>query len=162
QLFRDPDLAGLDVRLSYHELPEQIELLATGRLDLAAMVIAGDAKLVRNAVRDHDLDLAAPKGIEGLVKRHPWLGLGRGPAGLYELTRPAPAVDKSVASVDTLIVANSCVGRAERVALLTLLTEELPGFVRSNPPRSTGSSSAPPLAAEARQFFVSGEPAITD
>lgn len=162
QLFKDPDLAGLDARLSYHELPEQIELLATGRLDLAAMVIAEDARLVKNAVRERDLDIAAPNGIEGLVKRHPWLGLGRVPAGLYELTRPTPPVDKSVASVDTLVVANSCVGRAERVALLTLLTAELPGFVRSNPPRSTGSSSALPLAAEARQFFVSGEPAIAD
>jgi TRAP-type uncharacterized transport system substrate-binding protein len=162
ELFKDPDLAGLDARLSYHELPEQIELLATGRLDLAAIVIAADAELVKNAVRERDLDIAAPTGIEGLVKRHPWLGLGRVPAGLYELTRPAPPVDKSVASVDTLVVANSCVGRAERVALLTLLTEELPGFVRRNPPRSTGSSSALPLAAEARQFFVSGEPAIAD
>jgi TRAP-type uncharacterized transport system substrate-binding protein len=162
QLFKDPDLAGLDVRLSHHRLKEQIELLANAQLDLAAIVIAPDAELVKIAVKDHDLDIAAPKEIEGLVKRHPWLGLGRIPAGLYDLTRPAPPVDKSVASVDTLVVANSCVGRAERVALLALLAAELPGFVRSNPPRSTGSSHALPLATEARQFFVSGEPEIAD
>lgn len=162
QLFKDPDLASLGVHLSNHELTEQVELVAKGQLDLAAVVIAEDAEIVQTAVRQHDLDIAAPREIEGLIKRHAWLSLGRVPAGLYDLARPTPAVDKPVASVDTLVVANSCVGRAERVALLTLLREELPGFVSRNPPRSTGSANAFPLAAEARQFFVSGEPEIAD
>ena len=162
QLFKDPDLAALGVRLSHHALPEQADLVAKGQLDLAAVVMAEDADFVQTAIRQHDLDLAAPKEIEGLVKRHPWLRLGRIPAGFYDLARPTPPVDRSVASVDTLVLVNSCAGRAERVALLTLLRAELPGFVRSNPPRSTGSADALPLAAEARQFFVSGEPDITD
>jgi hypothetical protein len=162
QLFKDPDLDALDVRLSNHELPEQVELVAKGKLDLAAVVMGEDAEFVRTVVRQHDLDIAAPKEIEGLVKRHSWLGLGRIPAGLYDLARPTPPVDKPVANVDTLVVANSCAGRAERMALLTLLRAEFTGFVRSNPPRSTGSANALPLAAEARQFFVSGEPEIAD
>jgi hypothetical protein len=53
-----------------------------------------------------------------------------------------------------LVVANSCALRAERVALLTLLSAQVPGFVRGNPPRSTNSITALPLAPEARQFFV--------
>jgi hypothetical protein len=61
-----------------------------------------------------------------------------------------------------LVVANSCARRAERVALLTLLSAELPGFVRANPPKSTDSVTALPLAPEARQFFVTGEPEIAD
>src|SRR5262249_46262024 len=39
QLFDGPDLKELDVRLSHHELTEQAELVAQGKLDLAAIVI---------------------------------------------------------------------------------------------------------------------------
>jgi len=161
-LFNDPDLAALDVRLSHHERLEQLELVAAGQLDLATFVMAQDAEFIQIAVRQHDLDIAAPKEIEGLVRRHPWLNLGRVPAGLYDLVRPTPPADKPVAVIDTLVLANSCAGRAERMALLTLLRAEIPGFVRSNPPRSSGSADALPLAPEARQFFVSGEPEIAD
>jgi TRAP-type uncharacterized transport system substrate-binding protein len=162
RLFKDQDLAALDVRLSHHERPEQVELVARGQLDLATFVMAEDAEFLQTAIRQHDLDVAAPKEIEGLVRRHPWLSLGRIPAGLYDLARPTPPVDKLVAVIDTLVLANSCTGRAERMALLTLLRAEIPGFVRSNPPKSAGSANALPLAPEARQFFVSGEPEIAD
>ena len=43
-----------------------------------------------------------------------------------------------------------------------LLGAELPGFVRSNPPSSTGSATAVPLAREAQQFFLTGEPEVAD
>ena len=54
--------------------------------------------------------------ISRLVARHPWLGLGNIPAGFYDLVRPTPAVDKPVARMDTLVVADSCV-RGEPSAL---------------------------------------------
>src|SRR5258706_10310 len=38
------------------------------------------------------------------------------------------------ARLGTLVVANPCAKRADRVALLMLLTAELPGFLRANPP----------------------------
>src|SRR5262249_40372073 len=142
QLFQEPDLAGLNIRLSLHKLDEQAELVAQGQLDLAANVMEQDAEFVRNAVRKYDLDIAAPRELEGLVSRHAWLGLGRIPVGLYDVARPTPPADRPVALIDTLVITNACAGRAERVALLTLLAAELPGFVRSNPPRSTGSSAA--------------------
>jgi TRAP-type uncharacterized transport system substrate-binding protein len=162
QLFKDPDLEGLNVRLSHHELAEQAELVAQGRLDLAAVVMGEDAEFIRTAIQQYDLDIAAPRELEGLVKRHAWLGLGRIPAGRYDLEHPTPSVDKAVAQVDTLVVAGPCARRAERVALLSLLGAELPSFVRSNPPRSTGSATALPLAPEARQFFLTGEPELAD
>ncbi len=46
--------------------------------------------------------------------------------------------------------------------LLMLSSAELPGFVRANPPRATGSATALPLAPEARQFFLTGEPELAD
>jgi TRAP transporter TAXI family solute receptor len=157
QLFDDQDLRDLEVRLSNHELAEQTELVAQGHLDLAAVVMGEDAEFITNAVRRYSLDIVAPQGLEGLVKRHPWLELGRIPAGRYDLERPTPSTDRLVAHVDTLVVTNSCARRAERVALLTLLSAELPGFVRANPPKSTDSATSLPLAPEARQFFVTGE-----
>jgi uncharacterized protein len=162
QLFRDHDLRDLDVRLSHHELMGQIDGVAQGQLDLAAVVMGEDADFIADAIRQYDLDIAAPRELEGLVKRHPWLDLGRIPAGRYDLERPTPSVDKLVAHVDTLVVTDSCARRAERVALLTLLSAELPGFVRGNPPKSQDSGITLPLAPEARQFFVTGEPEVAD
>lgn len=162
RLFEDPDLRELGVRLSNHEVREQAELVAQGRLDLAALVMNEDAELLHDIIQNYDLDIVTPQHFEGLVARHPWLGLGRISAGRFDLVRPTPSVDRSVARVDTLVVAGPCARRADRVVLLMLLGAELPGFVRANPPRTTGSTTALPLAPEARQFFVSGEPELAD
>jgi TRAP-type uncharacterized transport system substrate-binding protein len=162
QLFEDPDLKGLNVRQSNHGLEEQAAQVAQGTLDLAAMVIQEGSDFARAIIRRHDLDIADLGDLEGLVARHPWLSLGRVPAGLYDLVRPTPPVDRPVAQVDTLVLAGRCAQRAERVALLMLLNAEIPGFIRGNPPKSTGSGTALPLAAEARQFFISGEPELAD
>jgi TRAP-type uncharacterized transport system substrate-binding protein len=162
QLFEDPDLKGLGVRLSHHELAEQAQLVGEGKLDLAAFVMQEDAELLRTIIHQYDLDIATFRDAEGLVARHPWLSLGHIPAGRYDLLRPTPAVDKPVARVDTFVVANSCAHRAERVALLMLLSAELPGFVQSNPPKHINSATALPLAPSAQQFFIKGEPEIAD
>ena len=162
QLFEDPDLQGLDVRLSYHELADQARLVSQGKLDLAAFVMQQEADLLRTIVHQYDLDIATFEDLPGLVARHPWLGLGQIPAGFYDLVRPTPSLDKPVARVDTLVVANSCARRAERVALLMLLTAELPGFLQANPPKHAYSAAVLPLASEARQYFIRGEPEIAD
>ena len=151
-LFEDRDLRELGVRLSYHDLREQAALVAEGQLDLAAFVMDEDAEFLRDIVQKYDLDIVAPRNLEGLLDRHPWLDVGRVAAGRFDVVRPTPPTDRTVARVDTLILASPCARRAERVVLLMLLGAELPGFVRANPPRSTGSVTALPLAPEARQF----------
>src|SRR5215475_8659857 len=162
QLFQDSDLRELNVRLSYHELPEQIRLVAQGKLDLAAVVMQEDAEFLRNVIRQDGLDIVSPADLQGLVARYPWLSLGRIPAGRYDLVRPIPAADKQVARLNTLVVANLCARRADRIALLMLLGAELPGFVRANPPGFTSSATVVPLTRESQQFFNSGEPNIAD
>lgn len=121
-----------------------------------------DAELLQTVIQKYELDIVAFTGLEGLLARHPWLGLGHIPAGFYDLARPTPTVDTPVARVATLIVANSCAHRAERVALLMLLSAKLPGFVQSNPPKHINSATALPLAPSAQQFFIKGEPEIAD
>ena len=162
QLFEDQDLQGLNVRTSHHDLEEQAQLVAKGQLDLAAVVMKDDAEFIRTVIRRYDLDIATPHDLQGLVARYPWLSLGRIPAGRYDLVHPTPPTDRLLAQVGTLVVASPCAQRADRIALLMLLGAELPGFVRGNPPSATGSATATPLAPEARQFFLTGEPQIAD
>jgi TRAP-type uncharacterized transport system substrate-binding protein len=162
QLFEDADLKNLGIRLAIGEFAEQADLVAQGRLDLAAVVMTEDAGLLQEAVQKYDLDIASPRELEGLIKRHPWLDIGHIPAGRYDLERPSPSADRLVASVDTLVVTDACSQRADRVALLTLLSAQLPGFLRSNPPKSADTITGLTLAPEARQFFLSGEPEMAD
>ena len=124
--------------------------------------MAEDAELLQTIITRYDLDIATFQDLEGLVARHPWLGLGHVAAGRFDLVRPTPAADKPVVHVDTLVVANPCARRAQRVALLTLLNAEVPGFISANPPKHTYSASALPVASAARQFFIKGEPEVAD
>ena len=162
QLFEDPDLRALDVHLSHHGLLEQAQLVAESKLDLAAFVMQEDAEFLRTVIRQHGLDIASPQDLQGLIARYPWLSLGRIPAGRYDLVRPIPAVDKQIARLGTLVIASPCAQRADRIAVLMLLGAELPGFVRGNPPSFTAPTTVLPLAPEAHQFFLTGEPEIAD
>jgi TRAP-type uncharacterized transport system substrate-binding protein len=162
QLLGNSDLKDLGLRPSNHDLEVQAELVHGGQLDLAAFVMNENADLIHTLMSKYDLEIVAPADIEGLVAREKWLRLGRIPAGLYDVSRPIPATDKFVAQVDTLIMTNACVHRAERLAFLTLLSEEFPSFVRNNPPPSAKSQDEAPLGDESREFFTNGQPALAD
>ena len=162
QLLESPDLKELGLRPSTHPLGSQVELVHSGDLDLAAFVIDQNAPLVRENIQKYDLELVSPIDEEGLVSRKPWIHLGKIPAGFFNVAPPSPATDKTVAQVDTLVIVNSCVGRAQRVAFLSLLSEAFPAFVKSNPPPASKSQDEAPLADKSREFFANGEPQIAD
>lgn len=63
QLFDDRDLRELDVRFSYHDLREQAQLLAEGKLDVATFVMQENAELLRTLIRD-SLDIVAPQDFQ--------------------------------------------------------------------------------------------------
>ncbi|MBV9739682.1 MAG: hypothetical protein JOZ30_08590 [Hyphomicrobiales bacterium] len=162
QLLENSDLKNLDLRPSNHDLESQAELVRDGQLDLAAFVMNENAEFIRTLTKKYNLEIVAPADMEGLVARDRWLRLGKIPAGFYDVAKPMPAADKLVAQVDTLIMTNACVHRAQRLAFLELLGEEFPNFVRSNPPPSAKSQDSAPLADEARQFFANGQPELAD
>jgi hypothetical protein len=162
QLFQDPDLQALQIHLSNHELAEQAQFVAQGKLDLAAFVMQDDAEFLSTIIRQYSLDLVAPLDLDGLVARFPWLTVSHMPSGRYDLLRPIPKVDKQVIQLKTLLLASPCAQRADRIALLMLVAAELPGFVRDNPPTSTAPATVAPLAPEAHQFFLTGEPGFAD
>jgi TRAP-type uncharacterized transport system substrate-binding protein len=161
-LLENSDLKDLDLRPSNHSTDDQAALVRSGALDLAAYVINENAPVVRNAIKKYDLEVVSPADEEGLLTRDKWLRLGRIPAGFFDLGLPSPSTDKVVAQVDTLVMTNSCVGRAERIALLSMLSDEFPSFVRSNPPPSPFAQDAAPLADESREFLANGQPALPD
>jgi TRAP-type uncharacterized transport system substrate-binding protein len=161
-LLENSDLRDLGLNPSYHGLEAQAELVHSGQLDVAAFVMYENAELIRNFIDRYDLDIVSPPAMEGLAARDKWLGLGKIPAGYYNVERQIPVTDKVVPQVDTLVMANECVGRAQRIAFLTLLSDQFPNFVRSNPPPSPRYQDAAPLGDEAREFFANGQPAIAD
>jgi TRAP-type uncharacterized transport system substrate-binding protein len=161
-LLGDADLAGLNIRTSYHQLEEQAQLVAQGSLDLAVYVMRDDAEFLRSIIRQYRLEIIDLQDFPGLVGRYPWLILGRIPEGRYDLVQRNPPTDKIVPQVNTLVVTSPCTRRANRIELLTLLSAEIPNFVRSNPPSSTSPTTKLPLSSEARQFFLTGEPEFAD
>jgi TRAP-type uncharacterized transport system substrate-binding protein len=162
QLFADPDLADLKIDMPAADLEEQARSVSQGRLDLAAYVIRSDAEFLRTIIRQYNLDIVELKDLPGLVNRYRWLTLGRIPAGRFSLVPPLPAADKLAAQVNTLIIASPCAKRADRIAFLSLLSAEIPDFIKSNPPAWTSSAAMVPLAPEARQFFATGEMQFPD
>ncbi len=161
-LLENSDLKDLGLRPSNHPTGDQAALVRDGGLDLAAYVINENAPVVRDYAKTYDLELVSPADEEGLLTRDKWLRLGRIPAGFFDLNLPSPATDKIVAQVDTLIMTNSCVGRAERIALLAMLSDEFPSFIRVNPPPAPFAQDAAPLADESREFLANGQPALPD
>jgi hypothetical protein len=119
-----------------------------------------DASLIRTAIVERGLELASFPGLDGLAHRFSALSPDRLPAGRYDLVRGLPATDTPILRVDTLVLANRCARRAARVALLTMLSAELPGFVARNQGRPPPPGL--PLAEAARQYFATGEPELAD
>ena len=161
-LLENTDLKDLGLKPANYGLEAQAALVQANQLDLAAFVMNENAELIRNLIAKYDLEIVSPPGIDGLTERDRWLHVGKIPAGYYDVSKEIPATDKDVAQVDTLLITNACIGRAERVAFLKLLSDEFPSFVRVNPPPAARSQDAAPLADEAREFFANGQPALPD
>ena len=159
-LFAEPDLQALGVRLVNQPVAIGFDQVVRAELDLGLFVTDEDAQLVRQAIREHGLELASFAGLEGLARRFPALTFDRLAAGRYDVVRGLPAADTPILRVDTLVVANPCANRATRVALLTLLAAEQPDFVVRNQGRALPPGL--PLATAARQYFATGEPEFAD
>jgi len=151
QVLESEDFRGLDLKLSNHGLNEQIELLQRGKLDLGVFVIDEDAALIRNAVRDRQLQLAAFAHWDVVARRYPFFWHGRIGAGQYDPIKLLPPSDRRVLRVDTLVLGNGCASHAQTVSLLSLLSEALPGLVEHN--RKRGASGSFDYDPSAKAFF---------
>jgi TRAP-type uncharacterized transport system substrate-binding protein len=149
-------LNGLGIRPSTHSLAEQLALVESGELDLAAMVIDTDAQLLGDAVRDRDLQIVDMPGAESLAHRLPFARAGRIEAGHYDPIRQLPTTDKRVIQIDTLVIGNRCARESATQGVITTLTYVFPGFVRAN--REWANVTGLQLSSAARSYYNDGEP----
>lgn len=154
------DFRSLGLRLENHPVDRQLELLAQGTLPLGVLVVDEDAALIRTAVRERGLQLAAFAHLDVVARRYPFLGRGRIGAGQYDPVRLLPPVDKQVLRVGTLVLGNKCTDHAQVVGLMSLISEAVPGFIDYN--RGLGAHPEFPLSSSARRFFENGGPEFAD
>jgi TRAP-type uncharacterized transport system substrate-binding protein len=149
-------LGELGMILSPHALDEQFAMLEAGELDLGAMVIDEDARLLREAVRDRKLQILDLPAAEALARTLPFTHVGRIAAGQYDPIRSFPPGDRRVLRIDTLIVGNGCARRSTTQGLITALAAVMPDFARYNreSPNRTGLRFAP----AARSYFDNDGP----
>ncbi|MBA3463101.1 MAG: hypothetical protein H0T46_24300 [Deltaproteobacteria bacterium] len=153
------DLKPLGVQLSNHELPAQIDLLVAGSLDLGIFVMDDNAQLMRQAIRERGLQLAAIEHLDTVPTRVPVLSLGVIEAGQYDPLAVIPERDHTVLRVDTLILSNGCASRSEEIGLLELLVEDQPGYLTKNRDSRGGALRRSSIAKE---FYASEGPGFAD
>jgi TRAP-type uncharacterized transport system substrate-binding protein len=160
KIFESRDFKPMGLNLSNHDLAKQVSLLRTGQLDLGIFVLDEDAALIRTAIRDHGLELAAFEHLDVLARRQSFVSHGRIGAGQFDPIRVLPREDVRVLRVDTLVVGNDCASRTEVMGLLTLISREFPTFVSHN--RIGGGSGYYETSADARAYYANDGPEWAD
>jgi TRAP-type uncharacterized transport system substrate-binding protein len=153
------EMKPLGLQLSNHELTEQVELVASGALDLGVFVMDENAQLVRTAVRDRQLQLASFEHLGVIPTRVPFVSVGTINAGQYDAVAVIPPRDHPVLRVDTLIVSNGCASRSEVNGVLEVMVDALPGFLGANKDLRGGSLRRSEVAKE---YYLSEGPGFAD
>lgn len=156
QVYAGAGLEALQPELVRLPLDQQLAQLQTQQLDLGVFVMYEDAPLVRDALRGSDLVMVSFPELPALAGREPFLRLGEIPLGHYDPVEGKPAQATPVLQVDTLVLGDGSASHSETVALLRLLDETYPGFVRHNLDKLRASGLKPAPAAET--FFENGGP----
>jgi TRAP-type uncharacterized transport system substrate-binding protein len=145
------ELAGLDIVVSTQPIDEQLEMLERGELDLGAIVISEDAKLLSDAVLRRNLDILAMPNADSLARRLHFARPGTIEAGQFDYVRQLPRVNKTVLQIDTLIVGNGCASNGVTQGMMAAAAALMPTFVKHNKgePNLTGL----PMAGVAQNFF---------
>ena len=149
-------LTGLDIKASTHPLVEQLDMVASGELDLAAMVIDADAQMLAEAVRDRNLQIVDMPGAEAIANRLPFARTGRIEAGHYDPIRQLPSTDKRIIQIDTLVIGNGCARESATQGVITTLVYVYPDFVRVN--RERPNLTGLHLASAATSYYNDGGP----
>jgi TRAP-type uncharacterized transport system substrate-binding protein len=153
------DVKPLGLKISNHSLDEQLVLVSSGGLDLAVFVMDETAQLMRTAIRERGLQLVSLENLEVIPTRVPFVSVGTIRAGQYDMLAVIPPKDHPVLRVDTLLLGNRCGSRSEEIGLLSVLTEELPGFMAANT-RDHGGALRRSLVA--KEFYANEGPGFAD
>ena len=148
--------AELDLKISTPTTDEQLAQLQRGELDLGAMVIDEDARLINEAVQQRKLQILSMPGAESLARRFPFTRVGHIEPGHYDLVHQLPPTAKDVLRVDTLLVGNGCASRSVTQGFITAIAGVHANFVRHN--RDTPNLTGLPMAPAARSYYDNDGP----
>ena len=144
-------LAELDIKVTNHPLQEQLAMLERGDLDLGAMVMAPEAQLLLQAVRDRKLQIVDIPSADSLARRLPSARGGTIKAGYYDPVRQLPPTDKRIIEIDTLVIGNGCARESVTQGVITALQRVFPNFVTVN--RGRANLTGLEYASAARSYF---------
>jgi TRAP-type uncharacterized transport system substrate-binding protein len=144
-------LAELDIKVTTQPLQDQLAMLERGELDLGAMVIDQDAKLITQAVRDRKLQIVDIAGADALAHALPSARAGVISAGYYDPVRNLPPTDKRVIQIDTLVISNGCARESATQGVITAITRVFPDFMSVN--RERANATGLEYAPAARAYF---------
>ncbi|MFO1216466.1 MAG: TAXI family TRAP transporter solute-binding subunit [Burkholderiaceae bacterium] len=148
----------LRLQVSTQSIDQQLDMVARGELELAAMVIDEGAALVHDAVVRRHLQMLDLPDASALARRLPFVRPGRIEAGQIDYMRRLPPRDLQLLQMDTLIVGNGCAKNGATVGLLTAVAEVFPTFIQHN--RGQPNLSGLPMATVATDFLQDEGPDV--
>jgi TRAP-type uncharacterized transport system substrate-binding protein len=139
-------------------IDQQLVMVERGELDLAAMVLDDEGKLLAKAVTQRNLDIMQLPEVASLARHLPYTRVGVIQAGQMDYVRKLPREDKEVLQIDTLIVGNGCARDGVTQQFLIAVAEVYPTFVRHNKgqPNVTGL----PMSPVAANFYSAEGPDV--
>ena len=139
-------------------IDRQLLMAERGELDLAAMVLDDEGKLLANALTHRNLDIVQLPDVASLARHLPYTRVGVIQAGQMDYVRKLPREDKRVLQIDALIVSNGCAPDGVTQQFLIAVAEVYPTFVRHNKgqPNLTGL----PMSAVAANFYSAEGPDV--
>ena len=139
---------GVDVIALTLPIDQQLAMAERGELDLAAMVLDDEGKLLANAVTQRNMEILQLPDIASLARHLPYTRVGVIQAGQMDYAHKLPREDKKVLQIDALIVGNGCAPAGVTQQFLTAVAEVYPTFVHHNKgqPNLTGLPMSPVAA----------------
>jgi len=142
---------GVGLVASTLPIDQQLDMVERGELDLAAMVLDDEGKLLANAVTQRHLEILQLPDVASLASHLHFARVGVIEAGQMDYVHKLPRKDKKVLQIDALIVSNGCASDGVTQGFMAAVAEVFPTFVRHNKgqPNLTGL----PLATVATNFY---------
>jgi len=149
---------GVSIVASTLPIDQQLEMAERGELDLAAMVLDDEGRLLADAVTQRHLQILQLPDVESLARHLRFARVGVVAAGQLDYVHKLPREDRKVLQVDALIVGNGCAPDGVMQQFLTAVADVFPTFVRHNKgqPNLTGL----PMSAVAANFYNAEGPDV--
>jgi TRAP-type uncharacterized transport system substrate-binding protein len=147
---------GVDVVPLTLPIDQQLAMAERGQLDLAAMVLDDEGKLLDDAVTQRHMEILQLPAIESLARHLPYTRVGVIQAGQMDYARKLPREDKKVLQVDALIVGNGCAPDGVQQQFLMAVADVYPTFIRHN--KGQANLTGLPMSPVAANFYSAEGP----